>query len=1560
MKTVLGLDLGTNSIGWALTQQNFNEKQGEILGIGSRIIPMDAAMMGDFEKGNKVSQTAERTQFRSVRRLRERELLRRERLHRVLNIIGFLPQHYSNKIDFEKNFGQFKINTEPKLAYKQREDGKAEFIFKNSFDEMIVDFMKYQPELVSNNKKIPYDWTIYYLRKKALSEKVEREELAWLLLNFNQKRGYFQLRGEEDDDPTRTAQTRIYFLSEKIESVIDTKVVYKGLKIFKIKLSNGETGKYFSKVEPDWLGLEKSIIVTIDTDKDGVDRLEEDGTIRKKFAIPTDEDWDKKWKLIKIKTEETIKDSGKTIGSYIYDTLLKSPNQKIKGKLVRVIERNFYKTELEQILKKQKEFHPELKDEKLYLKCIEELYPHNDNHFKNIEQRDLSYLFSDDIIFYQRPLKSKKSLISDCQYERRFYVDKETKETKQIPIKCIAKSHPLFQEFRLWQFIHNLRIYDKDNIVNGNELDVTSEFLKSEDDYSNLFSWLNDKKEIEQKSFLKYPGLGIKKNAEKYRWNYVEDKLYPCNKTRNLILNKLAKKSKVILTQEIEIKTWHLLYSITSKAEIDKALTPNLNRKSDSKSVYDLLLDNKFTVEEISELKKITFTEKDYGSYSEKAIKKLLPLMRRGSNWDLSNVLPNVKSRVEAIIERLKEIDFEEIKIEEITDDDIPRQLLKSFAKLKDVNPLQGLNTYQACYAVYGRHSEASETLKWENPESIDYYLKTVFQQGYLRNPIVEQIIKETLKVISDIWKYYGKGKPNFFDEIHIELGREMKNPADKRKAMSDQVNANENTNIRIKSLIAELKNDSNYLNVRPYSPSQQEILRIYEEGVLKSNIEIPDDIGKILKTSQPSKSELVRYKLWLEQKYRSPYTGEVIELSKLFTPAYEIEHIIPQSRYFDDSLSNKVICESEVNKDKDNCTAFQYIRTNPAKIIELSFGKKVKLFSLDAYEAFVKDSYANNRSKMKKLLMLDIPDSFVERQLNDTRYISKVVKNLLSNIVRQDGEEAVTSKNVIACNGNITSILKHDWGLNDIWNDIISPRFQRMNELTKSEAFGKWENKEGKRVFHTTVPIELSKGFNKKRIDHRHHALDALVIACASRNHINYLNNEYAKEKQSDLRFDLRKQLCEKVFDKVNSKNYKWVFHKPWPTITGDCKQKLQTTIVSFKQNLRVINKTVNYTQQWKKDESGKAIEKIFVKQTKGENWAIRKPLHKDTVKGVINLRFKKTVQLSVAIDNYAMLVDKSLKSKIKGLTTEKSDKKDILKFFKEHDNNWEGKNVSKVEIYYYENNLVASRVLLDITFDESKIECITDTGIQKIILCHLRQDKYQNQKDDNGKLILPESLAFSPEGIDEMNRNIIALNNGKFHQPIYKVRVSEAKGNKFNIGNLGNKVKKYVEAAKGTNLFFAIYHIKNGKRIYNSIPLNVVIQSQMQVGGSQSLLNLSNKSDQEANFNFSLSPNDLVYVPTDEEIENANLVDVVNLNQEQIARVYKMVSSSGNQCFFIQSNVAKSLVDKKEFSALNKMEKSINGDMIKEICIPLKVDRIGNLYKREALIEFPMKEYH
>ena len=301
---------------------------------------------------------------------------------------------------------------------------------------------------------------------------------------------------------------------------------------------------------------------------------------------------------------------------------------------------------------------------------------------------------------------------------------------------------------------------------------------------------------------------------------------------------------------------------------------------------------------------------------------------------------------------------------------------LKDF-QTAEIALFQGLRLHIAQYLVYGKHSEGKDNKKFESADDLEEFLKD-FKQHSLRNPIVEQVITETLRVVKDIWLKYGNGVKDFFDEIHIELGKEMKLPADDRKKLTNQITENENTNLRIKALLAEMMNDSSVENVRPFSPMQQEILKIYEDGVLNSGIEIEDEYLKISKTAQPSSADLKRYKLWLEQKYKSPYTGQIIPLNKLFTPEYEIEHIIPQSRYFDDSFSNKIICESAVNKLKDNFIGLEFIKKLGGTVVECGNGKSVKVLKQDEYEDFVKKHYANNRGKRNKLLAEEIPEKMI------------------------------------------------------------------------------------------------------------------------------------------------------------------------------------------------------------------------------------------------------------------------------------------------------------------------------------------------------------------------------------------------------------------------------------------------------------------------------------------------------------------------------------------------------------------------------------------------------
>lgn len=1455
-KNILGLDLGTNSIGWALINQDFKNKQGKILGMGSRIIPMSQDILGDFGKGNSVSQTAARTDYRGVRRLRERFLLRRERLHRVLNIMNFLPEHYASQIDFEKRFGQFKQETEPKLVYNGRD-----FIFKKSFEEMLADFRIHQPQILDGDKKVPYDWTIYYLRKKALTQKIEKKELAWILLNFNQKRGYYQLRGEDlEEEKDKT------FVVLKVKKIVDSGANIKGKILYDVYFENGwKYDKQIVKTE-DWIERTKEFIVT--------ESFLKNGEIKRTFKTV---DSEKDWIAVKTKTEQDIDNSHRTVGSYIYDALLQNPKQKIKGKLVRTIERKFYKAELKAILEKQKEFHEELKNDDLYNDCVRELYKNNEAHQLILSKKDFVHLFLEDIIFYQRPLRSQKSTIANCSLEFRKYTDDDKVEHIQF-LKAIPKSNPYYQEFRIWQWLYNLKIKRRDD-----EADVTIEFLQSHLDFEKVFDFLNNRKEVEQKPLLKFlleqkdfKAKALTAEIEKYQWNYVTDKKYPANETKAMIAAKLDKVNNLpsgFFTREIEQKIWHLIYSVNDKVEYERALISFAKKyELDESSFFEAF-------------KKVPPFKSVYGTFSEKAIKKLLPLLRLGSRWSWDAIDAVTRGRIQKIIDGEY-------------DKDITEKVREKAKDLKTENDFQGLPLWLAQYIVYGRHSEASLAGKWNSADDLELFLKD-FKQHSLRNPIVEQVITETLRVVKDIWVQYGKGAKDYFDEIHIELGREMKNTADDRKKITSQVTENENTNLRIKALLAEMMLDSSVENVRPYSPMQQEILKIYEDGVLNSGIDIDDEYLKISKTAQPSPSDLRRYKLWLEQKYKSPYTGQIIPLNKLFTAEYEIEHIIPQSRYFDDSFSNKIICESAVNSLKGGKLAYEFIKNPGFQIVELGSGRSVSILKPDEYEDFVKKHYDNNRSKRNKLLLDDIPEKMIDRQMNDTRYISKYISGILSNIVRVDEERAnkiieegevlakqqvkqedadkvrqkakseaeddgINSKNIISVNGKITTVLKQDWGLNDVWNELILPRFERMNQLTNSTDFTAWN--ENHQKFLPTVPIEFSKGFSKKRIDHRHHAMDALVIACATKDHVNLLNNQSANS--DTKRYDLKRKLMS--FEKVIYKDARTGeriekevakrFLKPWESFTVDARNSLEDIVVSFKQNLRVINKATNYYEKYVEKDGVKRKE-IFTQN--GTNWAIRKPMHKETVSGKVNLPWVKLA-----------------KGKI----------------------------------------LTATRKQIDTTFDQKSISSITDTGIQKIL------KNYLTTKGSS-------ELAFSPEGLEDLNSNIEQYNDGKFHQPINKVRIFES-GSKFQVGQSGNKKDKYVEAAKGTNLFFAVYEDGKGKRSYETIPLNEVIERQKQ---GLDVVDLQGLND------FYLSPNDLIYIPTGDELENKSNIDFKNLSKEKRKNIYKVVSFTGSRLYVVPNSVSVSIVNKVEYTQLNKIEFTKE----KEICIKIKSDRLGNISK-------------
>ncbi|MCL5244173.1 hypothetical protein M4I21_00010 [Cellulophaga sp. 20_2_10] len=339
---------------------------------------------------------------------------------------------------------------------------------------------------------------------------------------------------------------------------------------------------------------------------------------------------------------------------------------------------------------------------------------------------------------------------------------------------------------------------------------------------------------------------------------------------------------------------------------------------------------------------------------------------------------------------------------------------------------------------------------------------------------------------------------------------------------------------------------------------------------------------------------------------------------------------------------------------------------------------------------------------------------------------------------------------------------------------------------------------------------------------------------------------------------------------------------------------------------------------------------------------------MHKETVSGAVKIKkIKKGFSnITSYLDKPDLIVDKSIKRKVKSLLTLfDNDLKKVRKYLKESPLLIERKEITKTKVFEWSENATATRVALNEKFTRKQLESITDGGIITILERHL-----QNYIEDDQKERF--DLAFNTDGVDALNKNIKVLNNGKNHYPIYKVRLYE-EGSKFSIGESGAKGTKFVEAAKGTNLFFAIYYDEEKKkRVFETIPLNEVIAHQKQTASLPKEKRLPiQPSNIKGGFLFTLSPNDLVYVPTNEELENKSLVDFNNLSNKQVSRVYKMVSSTGTECHFVNNHIAKliktynSKTKTGEFGSLNKSELSIDNIRIKERCLKLNLSRIGNV---------------
>lgn len=1503
-KKILGLDLGTNSIGGTLISipadiQDYG-KQGNIEWMGSRIIPMTEDVIKEFTNGAKGKTKASvRRGFRMSRRVKFRYKLRRTRLLKTLKLLGWIspgfPEDFKSEIYKNENY-KFNIN---------------EFL---PFEENTIEEALQRLKVKKDNGKLPIsqDWIVYYLREKALREKISLHELVRIIYMMNQRRGFKSGRKDiKSEENEESIQKEVKILKINYISEIEEE----GKRIKKQKYSVNATDingiivefEIQKNYKPDWEEKELSFLVT---------------TVGTKisYTLATENEWEYE----KAAFEEKLNKSGLNPGEYFFGELIKDKNYKIRQ---RIIDRKYYKNELVAIWEKQSEYHPELKSKECLQKIAEMLYENNKAKQQELKSRDLLNIICNDIIYYQRELKSQKKLISECKFEKIKFFDKDKEIIKGF--KVAPKSSPEFQEYRIWQDINNIRIIQKEKTINGKRkinVDVTNLYLNN-NIKEKIYELFDSNKEISEKKIFKCINENLNNDdfegedkftsdksseiSNEYETEVLEAKtsiieslisLSDSTHKINLFENRTAlignetkyyfrkifkgndfNGDDLLSDSGLFYKLWHILYSINS-TDIDKS---KKGIKNGLKKLNYNLPDN--VIESLSVAPDMS---KQYAAFSSKAIKKLLTFNRCGKFWNWENIDIGLKGKIEKIIsgvwadsinDNVRDIIIEYFK-----------KAGKNFDEIKE-SDFQGLPSYIACYLVYGIHSEINTSEKFSNYREMD--ISKMLPPNCLRNPIVEQIIRETLHVVKDVWKTYGRP-----DEIHIEMGRDLKKNAIERKRLSEITANNFKEKERIKKFLIELVTGKYEFEKipNPNSPIDIEKFKIYESSSGMSFSIYEKEQIKNNSKWKPTSEEIKKYALWLSQKCISPYTGVPITLSKLFTSEYEADHIIPRSKLKYDSPENLVICESGVNKIKGNKLAANFILESPQTI---SYGgTNYMLLSYDDYVENCKRIFKGK--KLQNLLRDDVPKDFISRQLNDTRYITRKISELLLPVAGYDN-------GLIFTNGSITSELKQNWGLSTLWKDLMKPRFERLQKITNEQYI--YQDDEDKNKYHINAP---NGELDIKRIDHRHHALDALIIATTTREHIRYLNTLEAADSEKEIKIIKHSLVKSKIRE----------FKLPWESFTKDAKDKLSEMIVTFKKSSDVITKPQNRYIKWV-NENGK-WHKIFYNQKQNDKWlAIRRSMFKQPhgvryLKSVKSYDLIKSVEIQISRninikDENGMprsyIYNKQQREEIKQIIDKVGNEiNDIKKYLKKNPLKINGKNVTSIDVAEFKE-YGSKKVVIDSSFTLDKINKIPyaqKNPIAKLLKDHLME--FGNNPKD----------AFENKGKDVLNK--------KFTNYINKITIVEemSKDSKFK--------GQYLETDKGSNVYFVMYEDEAGERkIKKSISTLKVIQNLLN--------NIYISEDFDGLNKIILEPNDLVYVPRKDE--KTNNIDYNNKKQFR-ERIYRVKSFTGNRCFYVPNDIAIS-IDKNyiELGPNNKSEFTWDDIKINDFCVKINVDRLGNL---------------
>lgn len=282
----------------------------------------------------------------------------------------------------------------------------------------------------------------------------------------------------------------------------------------------------------------------------------------------------------------------------------------------------------------------------------------------------------------------------------------------------------------------------------------------------------------------------------------------------------------------------------------------------------------------------------------------------------------------------------------------------------------KGMTYAEACKEVYG---EQKSSITKKNKLSL-------FDIEPINNPVVRRAVSQTIRVINAVVREYGAP-----EVVRVELAREMGKPYDVRTQMTKKQEAN-----------------------------------------AKRNEELRQQIKKI-KGAEPTGQDIVKFKLFQDQNGVCLYSGQNLDITRLFEAGYvDVDHIIPYSISFDDSYTNKVLVRSPENRQKGNWIPADYFKSDPAR--------------WQRFETLVNTQVHNwkkKRNLLTQVLSEEQKNGFKQRNLVDTQYIARVMYNLINDHLQfAETGKYDKKRRTQAVNGAITAHVRKRLGIQKIRED--------------------------------------------------------------------------------------------------------------------------------------------------------------------------------------------------------------------------------------------------------------------------------------------------------------------------------------------------------------------------------------------------------------------------------------------------------------------------------------------------------------------------------------------